>query len=174
MAAMAAAPRGVAGHRDAGRVDQPGARPGRVRTGQLAEHEGDVGGPAGHHLLPEPRAPAGCLTGEAGGDPPVGKGRGEALVGVINSGHDVVMAGQVLGQAGERVARVGEAGREHDKREAALIPGWGGVADRVGPDRAQRVGRHAGDAPAGELEAGLRWRHVRGSRPVRRRRRVPQ
>src|SRR5215470_3641591 len=86
MAAMAAAPSGVTGHRDAGRVDQPGARPGRVRTGQLAEHEGDVGGPAGHNLLPEPLIPPRGLTGEAGGDPPVGKGRGEALVGVINSG----------------------------------------------------------------------------------------
>ena len=101
---------GVAGHRHSGRVDQPGARPCRVCTGQFIEHEGDIGCPACHHLLPEPLAPAGCLTGEAGGDPPVGKGRGEALVRVINSGHDVAVAGQVLGQGGECAAGVGEAG----------------------------------------------------------------
>ena len=55
-------------------------------------------------------SPLACLAGEAGGDPPVGKGRGEALVRVINSGHDVAVAGQVLGQRGERAAGVGEAG----------------------------------------------------------------
>ena len=53
------------------------------------------------------------------------------------------------------------------------MPGWRGVADRVGPGRAQRVRRHAGDAPARELEFRLRWRHVRGWPPVQRRRRVP-
>ena len=121
---------------------------------------------------PVPRR--GACTGEAGGDPPVGKGRGETLVGVINPGHDVAVAGQVLGQGGERAAGVGEAGREHDQGEAALTPGRRGVAGRVGPDRAQRVRRDAGDAPAGELELGLRWRHVPGSPPVRRRRRIPQ
>ena len=115
-----------------------------------------------------------CFTGEARGDPPVGKRRGEALVGVINPGHHVAVAGQVLGQGGERAAGAGEAGREHDEGQAVLMPGWRGVADRVGLNRAQRVRRDAGDAPAGELELGLRWRHVRGWPPVRRRRRVPQ
>ena len=149
-----------------------GARPCRVRAGQLAEHEANIGRPACRYLL-DPVPPA-CLTGEAGGDPPIGKGRGEALVGVINPGHDVAVAGQVLGQGGERAAGVGEAGREHDQGKAARMPGRRGVDGCVSPDLAQRVRRNAGDAPACELEFGLRWRHVLGSPPVRRRRRIPQ
>ena len=163
---------GVAGHRHPRRVDQPGARPGRVRTGQLVEHEADIRRPACRYLLLP--VPPGCLTGAAGGDPSVGEGRGVTLVRVVNPGHHVAVAGQVLGQGGERAAGVGEAGREHDEGEAVLTPGRPGVADRVGLDRAQRVRRDAGDAPAGELEPGLRWRHVPGSPPVRRHRRIPQ
>ena len=169
-----AAAGGVAGHRYPGRVDQPGARPRRVRTGQLAEHEGHIRCPACRYLLLEPAAPPACLVGEAAGDPTVGEGRGVTLVGVINPGHDVTVAGQVLGQGGERAAGVRETGREHDQGQAALLPGWRGVADRVGLNRAQRVRRDAGDAPARELEFRLRCRHVRSRPPVRRRRRVPQ
>ena len=165
---------GVAGHRYPGRVDQPGGWPRRVRTGQLAEHEGHIRCPACRYLLLGPAAPPACLAGQAGGDPPVGKGRGEALVGVINPGHDVTVAGQVLGQGGERAAGAREAGREHDQGQAALLPGRRGVADRVGLNRAQRVRRDASDAPACELEFRLRCRHVRGWPPLRRRRRVPQ
>jgi len=165
---------GVAGHRHQGRVDQRGAGPCRVRAGQLAEHEGDIRCPACRHLLPEPAAAPGCLTREAGGDPPVGEGRGEALVGVVDPGHDVTVAGQVLGEGGERAAGIGEAGREHDEGEAAPLPCRSGAADRVGLNRAQRVPRDGGDAPARELKFRLRWRHVLGSPPARRRRRIPQ
>ena len=173
MAAMAAAPPAEwPAIAMPGRVDQPGARPGRVRTGQLVEHEADIRCPACRYLLLP--VPPGCLTGEAGGDPPVGKGRGVTLVRVVNPGHHVAVAGQVLGQGGERAAGVGEAGREHDEGAAALPPGRPGVTDRVGLNPAQRVRREAGDAPAGELELGLRWRHVPGSPPVRRHRRIPQ
>ena len=44
-------------------------------------------------LLARPRA----RTGEAGSDPPVGKSRGVTLVRVVNPGHHVAVAGQVLG-----------------------------------------------------------------------------
>src|SRR6202035_3710024 len=103
-------------------------RRGRVRTGQLAEHEGHIRRTACRYLLLEPAAPPACLTGEAGSDPPVGEGRGEALVGVINPGNHVAVASQVLSQGGERAAGAGEAGREHDDGQAALLPGWRGVA----------------------------------------------
>ena len=166
------APGGVARHRHPGWVDQRGARPGRVCAGQFTEHEADIRGPACRHLLASARA--GCLTGQAGGDPPIGKGRGVTLVRVINSGHDVAVAGQVLGQGGERAAGHGEARREHDQGKAARTPGRCGVADRAGPDRAQHVLRHAGQAPARQEEPGLHWRHIPGSRPVRGRRRIPQ
>ena len=149
----------------------PGARPGRVRSGQLVEHKADIRGPACRCLLLP--VPPGCLMGEAGGDPPVGKGRGVTLVRMVNPGHHIAVAGQVLGQAGERAAGVGEARREHDEGQAALTPGRPGAADRVGLNRAQHARRDAGDAPARELELGLRWRHVPGSPPVRRHRRIP-
>ena len=97
---------------------------------QLVEHEADIRGPACRYLILP--VPPGCLTGEAGGDPPVGKGRGVTLVRVVNPGHHVAVTGQVLGQGGERAAGVGEAGREHDEGQAVLTPGRPGVADRVG------------------------------------------
>ena len=61
--------------------DQPSARSGPMCADQLAEHEAGIGYPACCHLLPEPHAPPRCLAGEAGGDPPVGKGRVEAFAG---------------------------------------------------------------------------------------------
>src|ERR1700730_15330685 len=65
--------------------------------------------PAAGPLSQHPGAAAGCLSGQAGGDPPAGEGGAEALVRVINPGHDVAVAGQVLGQAGERATGIGEA-----------------------------------------------------------------
>jgi hypothetical protein len=162
----------VPGHRHPGRIDQPGGWPCRVRAGQLVEHEADIRRPAGRYLLHP--VPPGCLTGEAGSHPPIGKGRGEALVRVINPGHDVAVARQVLGQGSECAAGAGEAGREHDQGKAALMPGRGGIDGCVSPDLAQHVRRHAGDTPACELEFGLCGRHVLGSPPGRRCRRIPQ
>ena len=97
-----------------------------MRTGRLVEYEAGIRCPACRYL-PLP-VPPGCLTGETGGDPPAGKGRGVAPVRVVNPGHYAAVAGQVLGQRGERAAGVGEAGREHDDREAVLTAGRPGVA----------------------------------------------
>ena len=52
------------------------------------------------------------------------------------------------------------------------------VQNLLGGDEAMARARRPGlysdaDAPAGELEFRLRWRHVPGWRPVRRHRRIP-